>query len=99
GLGQPRGVAHVLPAPAERQLDVGGQREQVGAGPRGGAVLQVAVEEVLVGAVVVDLLQGVGRQQRVAPREPLGHLGLQRVVVVVGAVAQVAQVGGQAEGG
>ena len=35
-------------------------------------------------------LQGVGREQRVAVAEPLGELRLHRVVVVVGAVAEVA---------
>src|SRR5262249_22572368 len=52
-------------------------------------VVEVGVYEEIVAAIFQRALQGVVREDRIAVREPLLDLGLERVVAVVGAVAEV----------
>ena len=91
-LRRARGVGEEPPSAAEGQLGQGGQREVVLAVPVRAAPLEVADVEELVAAVLPHLLPGVVGLERIAAREPPREPGLQRVVAVVGAVAEVVDV-------
>src|SRR5205085_5027257 len=82
-------AAQVLPAATEWQLGDLRQHEDVRAVPVRRAAVHAAVVDEVVAAILYGALPGVVRQHRIAMREAFVDLGLQRVVAVVGAVAEV----------
>src|SRR5204863_8342039 len=72
----------------ERQLVGRRQAEVVLAIPVGRSVLEAGSSKKLVGAMLALALQRVLGEDRIAGGEPLGQLGLQRIVSIRGAVAE-----------